>query len=431
MEEMRSYEKCKRKITYIVVAAMIFIVSRAVPVYAGDSTDAAALSINGEWSERYGLEEGTTDYYRFTIQKAGKIDLKMMAYAPDLVCTLYDGGLNGIKEKCANVGSETSPRTVTIEWWLPQGTFYVAVSSRVEKSGAYKLKADLRSSGITAADKDSYDHPQDMQVNGQVSGVLTYSNKDDWYRSRIASAGYYRCFSRWSGCNGATCFLYDQDLRELCAMRSDAPENAKEIMLAPGIYYMKIEGGEAGGTYSCGIKEIIPVQGDILTDDRGQVRYKVTKAGREGGTVTYQSSGAGGRASIVIPSTVRIDGITYKVTGIAANAYKGDSGIRKVTIGKNVTSIGANTFSKCANLKSVTIPANVKSIGKQAFYNCKSLKNVTIKTTKLTSSKVGANAFKGIHKKAVIKVPKSRVRAYKKILKKRGVVKGAVYKKLS
>lgn len=52
-----------------------------------------------------------------------------------------------------------------------------------------------------------------------------------------------------------------------------------------------------------------------------------------------------------------------------------------------------------------------------------------IKTTKLTSSKVGANAFKGIYKKAVIKVPKRKFSVYKSILKKKGAA-GAVYKKL-
>lgn len=45
---------------------------------------------------------------------------------------------------------------------------------------------------------------------------------------------------------------------------------------------------------------------------------------------------------------------------------------------------------------------------------------ITIKTTKLTSSKVGRKAFKGIYSKATIKVPKSKVSAYKKLLKAKG-----------
>jgi hypothetical protein len=48
---------------------------------------------------------------------------------------------------------------------------------------------------------------------------------------------------------------------------------------------------------------------------------------------------------------------------------------------------------------------------------------VIIKTTKLTKKTVGKNAFKGIHKKATIKVPKKKLDAYKKILKNAGISK--------
>ena len=54
---------------------------------------------------------------------------------------------------------------------------------------------------------------------------------------------------------------------------------------------------------------------------------------------------------------------------------------------------------------------------------CKNLKNITIKTMKLTKKNVGSKAFSGIHAKAVIKVPKKKQSAYKKILKARGVTK--------
>ena len=49
------------------------------------------------------------------------------------------------------------------------------------------------------------------------------------------------------------------------------------------------------------------------------------------------------------------------------------------------------------------------------------LKKVTIQTTKLKAKTVGAKAFAKIHKKAVVKVPKAKKKAYKKWLKKRGI----------
>jgi hypothetical protein len=75
------------------------------------------------------------------------------------------------------------------------------------------------------------------------------------------------------------------------------------------------------------------------------------------------------------------------------------------------------------------IPKKVKKIGKKAFYGCKKLKTITIKTTKLKKSTIGSKAFKGIYKKAKFKCPKSKLKNYKKWLKKAGAPKKAKYKK--
>ncbi len=138
--------------------------------------------------------------------------------------------------------------------------------------------------------------------------------------------------------------------------------------------------------------------------------YKVTTDNKSGGTVTYMGLEKSKKArkikSVRIPDTIKIGNRTYKVTAIAANAFKNNRVLRKITI-----------------------PASVKSIGKKAFYGCRSLKTITVKTTKLTSKNVGKAAFKGIAKKAVIKVPKSKLKSYRKFLKKKGVPSKAVIRK--
>ena len=78
----------------------------------------------------------------------------------------------------------------------------------------------------------------------------------------------------------------------------------------------------------------------------------------------------------------------------------------------------------------VTIGKNVKKIGANAFYNCKKLKTITIYTTKLKMSTVGKNAFKGVKKNVVVKVPKAKYSLYKKVLKKRGISKVAKFRKM-
>ena len=81
--------------------------------------------------------------------------------------------------------------------------------------------------------------------------------------------------------------------------------------------------------------------------------------------------------------------------------------------------LAANALKNNKKVTTVVIGKNVKSIGKKAFYGCKKLKKVTVKSSKL--KKVGAKAFTGTNKKITIKVPAKKVKAYKKLLKNKGL----------
>lgn len=97
-------------------------------------------------------------------------------------------------------------------------------------------------------------------------------------------------------------------------------------------------------------------------------------------SLTVKARKKGIKGTVTIPSQVKIKGVTYKVTSVGASAFKNNTKITKVIIGKNIT-------------------------------------------------KIGINAFKGIYSKAVIKVPKSRLKYYTKLLKKRGISSKARIKK--
>ena len=113
----------------------------------------------------------------------------------------------------------------------------------------------------------------------------------------------------------------------------------------------------------------------------------------------------GKKNTVIIPSTLKYMGITYQITSIKTRA-----------------------FSVNKKLKRVVISSNIRKIGRQAFFNCKNLRNITIKTPYLSKKTVGAKAFKGIHAKAKIKVPKKQKKAYQKLLKAKGVGKKATIK---
>ena len=159
----------------------------------------------------------------------------------------------------------------------------------------------------------------------------------------------------------------------------------------------------------------------------------------------------GTSSTAVVPDTVTINGVLYRVTEISDNAFKGNINLRKVvivrfvkrfgnnafpnckrlqsvTMGSAVTVIDDKAFFKCTSLKKITIPGQIVKIGKKAFFGAKKLKTITIKTKKLTMKTVGSKAFKGIYAKAKIKVPKAKKKLYRNVLRKRGISGRAVIK---
>lgn len=127
----------------------------------------------------------------------------------------------------------------------------------------------------------------------------------------------------------------------------------------------------------------------------GGLKYKITSAAKGKATAQVKAPKSKKAKSIAIPATVKKNGTTYAVT-----------------------SVGACAFKNCRKLKKATIGKNVATIGKSAFSGCKALKKIVVKTARL--KKVGKNALKGIHRKAVFKVPKKKLKKYRRLWKGKG-----------
>ncbi len=84
------------------------------------------------------------------------------------------------------------------------------------------------------------------------------------------------------------------------------------------------------------------------------------------------------KREIVIPNSIKINGISYSVTEIGTFAFSGCRGLTSVTIPNSVTTIGDCAFYDCRGLTSVTIGNSVTSIGDWAFKYCDGLTSVTI-----------------------------------------------------
>jgi len=187
--------------------------------------------------------------------------------------------------------------------------------------------------------------------------------------------------------------------------------------------------GTATITYSLKVRPSVKGSAKlkVVTSYDGNGFYRIID--RNKGTVAYTDYRDTEATMITIPNTIKIFSRTYKVVQVDKNVFKNSKQLKEIKLGKYVTSIGNDAFSGCSNLEKVTTNTELKKIGKRAFKNCKNLKSFTIKTTKLKDSTVGKDAFKNTYSEMKVKVPKSKYKKYKKMLKKKGLSSKALVTK--
>lgn len=127
----------------------------------------------------------------------------------------------------------------------------------------------------------------------------------------------------------------------------------------------------------------------------GKLKYELAASASGGLTACVKAPVSKKAGSLTIPPEIKVGGKTCRVTSIAPGAFKNCTKLKKITIGKHVAAIGKN-----------------------AFYKAKKLKTIVVRSSVIKS--VGKNAWKSIHKKAVIRVPKKKLATYKKIFGKKG-----------
>ncbi len=143
----------------------------------------------------------------------------------------------------------------------------------------------------------------------------------------------------------------------------------------------------------------LPKVGESITaDTKDGAVYKVTGTDEKNRTVAYCGNPGKKQKTVTIPKTIRSGGVKYKVTAIAANAFKNDQTVEKIVIPDTVQKIGANAFKKA-----------------------KRLRIIRIKSKKLKAKNISKKAFKGLGKKVIIRVPKKKVKAYRAMLRGKGL----------
>ena len=108
---------------------------------------------------------------------------------------------------------------------------------------------------------------------------------------------------------------------------------------------------------------------------------------------------------LVIPESVEYNSITYSVTSIGENAFRGCSGLTSVNIPDIVTNIGYSAFDGCGSLTgSLIIPDLVTDIGNSAFSDCTGLTSLTLGNSVIY---IGNSAFSGCSGLTSVTIPNS------------------------
>jgi len=127
--------------------------------------------------------------------------------------------------------------------------------------------------------------------------------------------------------------------------------------------------------------------GNSLFRSRNGVLYDIT------GTILYRFP-EGRSGEYTVPS---------ETTTIADGAFRGCSGLTKVTLPEGLLTITTLSFSQCTSLKEIVIPSSLSTMSIGAFDGCTSLTNVTFLPGKLLY--VPILAFYGCSKLKTVSLP--------------------------
>ena len=415
--------------------------------YAGLASDPVVFTINKAASPNIGDEEKSYSYVAGSDDKAISVDIARKL-PTDRGTTTYAFAMTDTEQLLSEVTVDTAGNLTykvnQVDSTKVGKTAIIAVTASMENyenvsvtititcSSCDHKNTEVRDKKEVTCTEDGYSgdvYCKDCTVLVTKGSVITHPGHllrevaaKDATATVAGNIAYYVC-------ENAGCGKYFADN----AAKTEITDKSSIIIPATGGGSSSSGGASSGGSSSDGTsgggtssgttdKPSVPKKGTKIKGNDGST-YIVTSGKGKTPTVQYTAPKSTAKGTVTIPAKAKVDGVSYRVTSIADNAFKNNKKITKVVIGSNIVTIGKNAFAKCTNITSIVIGKNVTKIEKNAFYGCRKLKKITIKSEKLTSKSVAKNAFSRIGKKTVIKVPTSKYKAYKKMLYTKGLNK--------
>ena len=247
-EKMNYSQKKKFRITAVFLLALLLAACINVKwVSAADYKNASNLTLDDKtWTLSQWLTNTDNEHwYRINIPSDGKLTYKVRAYT-FVYYQLFNEDLSKQMEYSHYTrGSEKSPNTDTRELGLSKGTYYLKVWKGSD-SGKYDVNASFVSYNATDENAVSYESPQYIMLGSEITGAITQTDEEDWYRISIPSTGYYHYTMR--AYTSVAYQLYNEDLSTKVhswdqysyGTELSPKTDAHDVVLEKGIYYFKI-----------------------------------------------------------------------------------------------------------------------------------------------------------------------------------------------
>ncbi|MDF1487708.1 hypothetical protein [Tessaracoccus caeni] len=210
-------------------------------------------------------ESDKTDFFRFTLTDAGKVDLTLNASISRLYLKWYDANGKQLFSDLRSWNDTTKKLSHTEQKYLNAGTYYIAIEKYGNGTGTYDLSVTATSSGESfkeaqTGSDNSIDQANQISLDttykGQISSV--YDNVD-FFQFTIADAGKVD-LSLNAGVGALYLRWYDTAGKQLEAHYRYADGTTKKIVhteqkyLNAGTYYIAIEKyGNGTGTYDLSV----------------------------------------------------------------------------------------------------------------------------------------------------------------------------------
>lgn len=251
--------------TLMITLTSVFLINRINVNAQEDYTQLAEeLSMNGVWSDHWMTETNPEQWYKINVPADGKVTIKIMGYMSYMDYNFYNSDLRcELISRDNFYGSETSPATHEHTLSLSQGTYYLKVCKDGDNTGKFRINISYENYNVNDYGADSYDNPYNLSIGSNITGALTETDTEDWYRFSIPVSGYYSVkittYAKYMDF-----YLYNQDMTKKIASAeyfygTDTAPATKyfDVTLTSGVYYIKMSKYNTG-KYFLSLNQLTP-----------------------------------------------------------------------------------------------------------------------------------------------------------------------------